>query len=113
LEEFDRLHVATTGERAVINGGKDAALLTRLCKTHGEARIRELLAAFFRSTDPFIQQAGYTVGVFYSQVAKLIAKGRSPTTGPTYSGGDWYDACRHEPKCQSGYQCGLRGEATA
>jgi hypothetical protein len=77
LTEFDRLHRQHLGAPAVIQGGKDAALIARLWRSHGE-RVRPLMAAFFSSPDPFIRSAGYTVGLFVTQAAKLIAQSRPP-----------------------------------
>jgi len=94
LKAFDVLHQAKTGERAVIRPGKDAKLVAALCRTHGPERVRTLMEAFFASSDPFIQQAGYTVGVFHSQAGKLIAQARAPTRAePVYSM-DWWEECK-------------------
>lgn len=76
LTYFDALHLDHLGERAVINGGKDAKLLAGLCQSHGPERIKELMRLFFESDDEWIQQAGYTVGMFHSQAGKLIARQR-------------------------------------
>ena len=65
LTEFDRWHrLICDGVPAVIHGGKDAKLIAGLYRTHGEDLVRELMADYFQSRDAFIQQAGYTVGVF-------------------------------------------------
>jgi hypothetical protein len=77
LTEFDRLHRQHLGAPAVIANGKDAALIARLWRSPGE-RVKPLMAAFFASPDPFIRSAGYTVGVFVSQAAKLLAQSRPP-----------------------------------
>lgn len=73
LTEFDRLHRELFGVASVINGGKDAKLLAGLWQSHGDL-VRELMADFFATDDAWIQQAGYSVGVFVSQAAKLIAR---------------------------------------
>lgn len=83
LTEFDRLHRAHLQTPAVILNGKDAAQIARLYRTHGEL-VRTIMAEFFASDDPFIRQAGYTVGVFCSQAGKLLARrsrGGTATTG--------------------------------
>lgn len=74
LTEFDRLHRDTLGVPAVIQGGKDARLIAGLWRSHGDELTRALMADFFATDDEFIQNAGYSVGVFVSQAAKLIAK---------------------------------------
>jgi len=74
LTYFDELHKQTFHLPAAITGGKDAALIAKLCHSYPPDLIRTLMGAFFASTDPWIQQAGYTVGVFHVSVAKLIAR---------------------------------------
>lgn len=73
LSEFDRLHVERVGKPAHITGAKDAALVAKICTRYGEDETRRLMRAFFDSPDPFIRDGGYTVGVFWSQVGKLLA----------------------------------------
>lgn len=74
LGHFDDLHLALLGVRAVIRRGKDAALLLDLCRSHGADLVTVLMGDYFACGDAFILSAGYTVGVFYSQFAKLIAR---------------------------------------
>jgi hypothetical protein len=80
LTEFDRLHREHVGHPAVISGAKDAALIARLWRSHGEATVRGLMADFFRSPDPWIREHGYTVGMLVSQAAKLLARRAKPPT---------------------------------
>jgi uncharacterized protein YdaU (DUF1376 family) len=82
MTEFDRLHRERVGHAAVFNGAKDGRLLKALCGSHGEALVRELIAAYFASTDEFIRGAGYTIGVFHSQFAKLLAQRKAPSRSP-------------------------------
>lgn len=51
---------------------KDAALVKRLLGTYPLEKLKELSEQFFESDDPFIVRAGRTIGVFSSQVNKLI-----------------------------------------
>jgi hypothetical protein len=76
LRHFDALHTDLLGERAVIRGGKDAKLLAGLCETHSPERIKELMELFFQMPDAFVQENGYSVGMFISQVPKLIARSK-------------------------------------
>lgn len=76
LSYFDALHVEHLGERAVINGGKDAKLLAGLCHSHGAERVKELMGLFFASEDEFLTRVGYTVGMFHSRMAGLISQQR-------------------------------------
>jgi hypothetical protein len=62
----------------VISGAKDAALVARLWRSHGDATVRALMADFFASTDPWIREHGYTVGMLVSQAAKLLARRAKP-----------------------------------
>lgn len=61
-----------------VAGGKDGKLLQQLARTHSEPRVRELLEWFFRTPDPFIQQTGYTVGVFSACFNKLLLSYQPP-----------------------------------
>jgi uncharacterized protein YdaU (DUF1376 family) len=71
---FNELHVAKFGTKAAWDGGKDGALLKALLGQRDELELRGLMQLFFASTDPFIKNAGYTFGVFKSQIGKLLAK---------------------------------------
>jgi hypothetical protein len=85
LTLFDTLHRDLFGVPAAITPGKDAVLLVRLWRSHGEQLTCDLMRDFFATTDRFIQQAGYTVPLFISQVGKLIAHRfahRLPTAVP-------------------------------
>jgi phage replication O-like protein O len=60
------------GEPYVPNWGKDGAIFKDLLKTIPEDKIKELIRTYFILEDPFIVNAGYTVGVFKSQINKLL-----------------------------------------
>jgi len=60
------------GTKPVIEGGKDGAIFKKLLSFKTEDELRKLLDAFFESTDPFITNSSYTVGVFKSQINKLV-----------------------------------------
>lgn len=72
IDYYHDKFVEKFGEKPHINGGKDGGLMKKVASTYGEARAKELLDVFFESRDPFIQQSGYTIGVFYSQINKLL-----------------------------------------
>lgn len=77
LEAFDQAHRARfSGQAAAINGGKDAKLMAEIWQQRGGDTdvVRQLIALFFASTDPYIARAGYTVGVFKSQIGKLVVE---------------------------------------
>jgi hypothetical protein len=99
LKYFDDLHRHHVGVAAVIQGGKDAKLIAGLWRSHGDALVRDLMQDFFLSNDRFIQDAGYSVGVFVSQAAKLIARrARAPKQAVS-----WIDECDrlHSGSCAS------------
>lgn len=92
LSYFDALHLEHLGERAVITGAKDAKILADLFHSHGLDRVKELMALFFQTDSEFVREAGYTVGVFRSQMPRLIVKSRQfrPKIVATK---DWRDEC--------------------
>lgn len=55
-----------------ISGGKDGALLKKLHETYGFEKVKQLIDLFFDSKDRFIVDSGYTIGVFFSQINKLL-----------------------------------------
>lgn len=71
---FNALHVEKFGMPAAIKGAKDGGIIKALLQQREEGDIASLMRAFFVSPDPFIRQAGYTIGVFQSQIGKLIAQ---------------------------------------
>jgi phage replication O-like protein O len=60
------------GEPYVPEWGKDGAIFKGLLKTLSEERITDIIKTFFLIEDPFIVNAGYTIGVFKSQINKLL-----------------------------------------
>jgi uncharacterized protein YdaU (DUF1376 family) len=55
----------------VVEWGKDGKIIKGLLKFIPFAELKELLIKFFESKDKFIQNSGYTIGVFKSQLNKL------------------------------------------
>ncbi len=62
-------------EKPVIDGGKDGIIIKRLLSSYSLDRLKELLAKFFVSDDPFIKRTGYTIGVFKTLINKIITGG--------------------------------------
>jgi hypothetical protein len=52
--------------------GRDGKLMKSVLAVHGD-RFGELLERFFDDDDEWVQQAGYTVPVFYSRINKYIS----------------------------------------
>lgn len=79
VKEFIDLWVQTFkekfGEGYVVNGGKDGALVKKMLAIHSLDKLKEFCRAFYGSDDPFIKDSGYTIGAFYSQLNKLVARG--------------------------------------
>jgi hypothetical protein len=63
----------TFSEKMLIDGGKDSSLIKKLLSTYSFDRLKELWDVFMKSDDPFICQAGRTIGVFKTQINKLIS----------------------------------------
>lgn len=71
LKYFGDVYKKHRGETYVANFGKDGAIFKELLKLLPSEEICSRIDLFFRSEDEFIRKAGYTVGVFKSQVNKL------------------------------------------
>lgn len=57
-----------------INHAKDRTLLSKLLNTIPGKSIAEAMRLFFDSDDEFIKRAGFTIGVFNTQINKLTPK---------------------------------------
>lgn len=60
------------GYKYLVQGGKDSNLVKRMLGTYSLQELLEFKSRFFKSDDDFIEKAGYTIGVFSSQISKLI-----------------------------------------
>lgn len=74
-------HHEKTGEKLLIDGGKDGRIVKRLLGTYGLEKLKGLYDALIQSDDPFIRQAGYSIGVFKSQINKLLVQKGGPNGG--------------------------------
>lgn len=62
-------------EEYLPNFGKEIKLLKSVVKLYGLDKTKELIIKYFESDDKFIKEkAGYSVGVFYTQINKLHSK---------------------------------------
>ena len=59
------------GAPYMVTGGKEGALVKRLLAVHSLEKLQDMAALFFKSDDPFIQNSGYTIGAFSTQINKL------------------------------------------
>ena len=71
IDYFFNKHLKERREKYHIDGGKDGAIIKNLLKTFTQKEIIDKIDAFFTSGDAFIEKAGYSIGVFKSQVNKL------------------------------------------
>lgn len=71
-QEFERRF----GQSYPFRGGKEGSLIKRLPESYDIEKLKSLATVFFDLNDPWIsQQGGYTIGVFCSQIAKLVSTG--------------------------------------
>lgn len=56
-----------------VNGGKDSSLIKLMLSTYKLDELKLLVEKFLVSKDEFTMKAGYTIGVFHSQINKLAA----------------------------------------
>lgn len=63
-----------TNETMHIHSGKDGAIVKSLLQTYDLPKLQSLWDIFIVSTDPFTVKAGFTIGVFQSQINKLISQ---------------------------------------
>ena len=66
------------GEPYVFNGGKDGKLCKNLLCRFDLQKLTSLALRFLNSEDPWVQQSGgYTIGVFASQINKLVSTSKT------------------------------------
>jgi phage replication O-like protein O len=71
------------GEPYVPSWEKEGTQIKRVLGSHDLPRLKTLVSAFLDSSDPWIQQhGGYTIGVFVSQINKLVSTSRSAVLQP-------------------------------
>ncbi len=80
IDYYHDLFFKFVGIKPNIDGAKDGAILKRLVTKYNEDQVKSFLNMFFKSDDSFIQRSGYTIGVFQSQINKLII---NQTKGPS------------------------------
>ena len=77
LAAWNSAYREQVGQPYHVAGGKDGALVKGLLNTFDLPRLTDLLATFFDTADPWVQQkSGYTIGVFASQINKLNSTGQ-------------------------------------
>lgn len=80
-ENFEKM----TGQKFMPDFGKDGRLIKALIKVHPIERLLDFNDAFFRDTDPFIRNSGYSVSVFKVSVNRYAVR-KPIRTGAAKSG---------------------------
>lgn len=71
LDYYHQEFLSRFGVPPIIQGGKEGKIIQGLLKKIPLDNLKTLLQKFFTSSDKFISQSGYTLGVFRSQIQKL------------------------------------------
>lgn len=87
---FNEKFKETMGFPYLANLGKDLALFKLIAAVHGEKTF-EIIDLFFDDPEDFSRDRGMTVGIFYTQVNRLMAK-----LSDKGSGGSLYGQLRNK-----------------
>lgn len=103
---FDELHKKRFGSKAAIDGAKDGAILSKLCRERGVDEVKRLIGSFFDLRDPWVEERGFSVGMFKSQIPKLLANRPAKPESTEY----WFDECKrlHGGACGKSFEHGRR-----
>jgi hypothetical protein len=108
MTHFDTLHRQSFGTAAHFSGAKDANLLAKLWRERQDdpVSVEALMTAFFQHPPQFARDNGFTVGIFYSQIGRLLLEVQRETFQPE----DWASECQrlHGGRCISRYTHGLK-----
>lgn len=76
LAHFRQKHVEVTGHEYLVSWGKDNKIIKDMCATYPWDKITHMMDLFFEQAkkDEFLKNSGLSIGVFRSQVPKLILK---------------------------------------
>jgi hypothetical protein len=76
IQYFKDQHLESIGHPYDVNWGKDNQIMKQLVTTYDGKKVIRLIHLFFQEmkTDKFLQQTGATVGVFRTQIPKLLLK---------------------------------------
>lgn len=74
LEAFRRTHQKTLGYPYLVSWGKDNKIIKDLAAIYDLKTLNKLIELFFRKlkTDEFLRKTGASMGVFRTQVPKLL-----------------------------------------
>jgi len=88
FDAYFQLYEKRYGEKPAVNRDKDGANIKRLIRSHGLARVLELLRAYFDSVDPFVIGTGHHLGAFTSPnvFTKVMSHSKAPMLSPRTMG---------------------------
>lgn len=75
IDYFVQTHLEKTGTKYIFLGGKDGKIVSEIMKFMTLGEFKDRVDMFFSSDDEFILKAGFTIGVFQSQINKLNGSG--------------------------------------
>ena len=83
LDRWHKEYLLRFNEPYVFQGGKEGRLLKTLLRNYHLPRLEQLALHFFESADPWVRQyGGFTIGVFASQINKLVSTAKASPTQP-------------------------------
>ena len=83
LSWWDAEYRKRVGEPYVFNGGKEGKLIKERLRQFDLPKLKTLALRFLDSKDPWVQEhGGYTIGVFASQINKLISTSKGTQRQP-------------------------------
>ena len=73
---FSSCHMDIIGSPYLISYGKDQAIMKQIVSLYGVNKTHQLILEFFKevSDSTFLQETGASVGIFRSQLPKLLLK---------------------------------------
>jgi hypothetical protein len=100
LALYAELFLARFGAKPVITKGKDPGIVQRLVASHGSSLVAQCLHAYFELDDPFVSNAGFSIGVFASRFNALLVTVR----GEEKALADIYDPAADCPQLRPIYE---------
>jgi hypothetical protein len=89
------------GRKYPVAGAKEMSILKRLLKSTSFEDLVGFLPGYFASKDPFVVNNGFTIGIFASQVPRLVS---SRTRTSSKDAERWWEECTRThgtPNCES------------
>jgi hypothetical protein len=96
LTYFDAAFEQKVGVRYPISPAKDTAIAKRLLGLYTADQLQGWIDAFFDTDDPFIQQSGYSFGVFSACLSKVIVMSANLREQKRNQGNQWIQSIMRE-----------------